>query len=296
MLRPRIPCALATLTLLLAACSAPAPLVSGPAHPPMWLADDGDTRFILIGSVHQLPPQLDWQDARVRRAVGQADELLLEIDPAEMPQIPALFARMAYDEPVMTLDRRIGRGLAAPAFDMAARAGISAYQARTIESWGLAMALGSVGSADAGLTSDAGVEATLTHAFQAAHKPVRGLERAADQLALFDALPDATQDAMLARTIRERGQARGQICDLLRAWARGDTARLAAIATGEVARTPGLAERLVYARNRAWAAALTARARRPGTVMVAVGAGHLVGEQSLPSLLGAAGFRVTAIR
>ncbi|MEK6541663.1 MAG: TraB/GumN family protein [Pseudomonadota bacterium] len=286
----------ALFALLLAACSAPAPLVTGPAHPPMWLASDGDTRFILIGSVHQLPPDLNWQDARVARAVGQADELLLELDPVELPQIPALFARVARDEPVASLDTRIGRDLAEPALDVAASAGIDEQAAQTLESWGLAMALGSVQSADAGLLSEAGVESTLTRLFQAAHKPIHGLERAADQLALFDALPPATQDAMLARTVRERGQARADIRDLLTAWARGDVARLARLASEDVARTPGLAEPLVYARNRAWAAALTQRAQRPGTVMVAVGTGHLVGAQSLPTLLRAAGFQVRAIR
>ncbi|MEQ1687033.1 MAG: TraB/GumN family protein [Sphingopyxis sp.] len=286
----------ALLALLLAACSAPAPLVSGPAHPPMWLAEDDDTRLILIGSVHQLPKDLNWQDARVRRATAQAGELWLELDPAEMPQIPALFARVARDERVPSLDARIGRNLAEPAFDLAASAGIDEQAAQTLESWGLAMALSSVLSADAGLTSDVGVETRLTRAFQAAGKPVRALERALDQLALFDALPPATQDAMLARAVRERGQTRANIRALLTAWARGDVTRLASIAAEDVAKTPGLAEPLVYARNRAWAAALTQRARRPGTVMVAVGTGHLVGEQSLPTLLRAAGFRVSVIR
>lgn len=291
--RPRIACAL--LTLLLAACSAPAPLVTGPAHPPMWLADDGDTRFILIGSVHQLPPELEWQDARVRAAIIKADELLLELDPADLQQVPMLFARAARDERVPSLTARIGGDLAESALDIAASAGLDEDEAQTLESWGLSMVLGRAISADAGLLSEAGVESTLTRAFHAANKPVRGLERAADQLALFDALSPATQDAMLARGLRERGQARANIRMLLSAWARGDTARLAIIASEDVAKTPGLAEPLVYARNRAWAAALTQRARRPGTVMVAVGTGHLVGEQSLPTLLRAAGFRVEMV-
>ncbi|MEQ1510457.1 MAG: TraB/GumN family protein [Sphingopyxis sp.] len=289
--------ALAILTtLLLAACSSPTPLVTGEAHPPMWLADDGDTRFILIGSVHQLPSELDWQDARVARAIGQADQLLLELDPAELPHVPALFAQMAHDERVGSLDARIGRDLSEAALDMVSGASVDEQTADALESWGLVLAIGSVQSTDAGLSNEAGVEAALTRAFQRANKPVRGLERAADQLSLFDALPPATQDAMLAQVISERGQAQANIRTLLNAWARGDVALLARIAAEDVAKTPGLAEPLVYTRNRAWAAALTALARRPGTILVAVGTGHLVGEQSLPSLLREQGFVVTALR
>ena len=41
--------------------------------------------------------------------------------------------------------------------------------------------------------------------------------------------------------------------------------------------------------NAAWARWINERMQRPGTVFVAVGAGHLAGPASVPSLLGAYG-------
>jgi hypothetical protein len=296
-LLPRLSVAVRLLVPLwlaaLAGCTPADPIVTGAAHPPMWLVRDADTMIILIGAVHQLPPDLDWQDARVERAVADADELWLELAPDEVAKVPTLFAATSHDEPVPSLDRRLGRDAAERVIDLANIAGIDETDAQRSESWALALAVGQVSSNDAGLSSEAGVETWLTRRFADAGKPVRGLESAAGQLTLFDALPDTMQDRVLADTVAQARQARALIHTTIRAWAAGDGDAIARMSAHELARTPGLAEPLLYSRNRAWAATLAGRMQRPGTVLVAVGAGHLVGEQSLPDLLTARGLRVT---
>jgi uncharacterized protein YbaP (TraB family) len=278
--------------IMVAGCDAPEPMVTGPVHPAMWQVSDGDTRIILLGSVHLLPPDLDWQDDRIRHAIEQSDELLLELGPSEVERVPALFASMSRDEAVGPIDRRLDQAMADRMADLAQAAGINEAEADQIESWALSLAVSNVATADAGLVVDNGVEQRLTAAFKSAGKPVRGLESAQQQLALFDDLPQQVQDRMLAQTVRRSSSAPDTIRTTIGAWASGDTAALTRLSAREFEQVPGLSGPLVTDRNRRWSDQLASRMAQPGTVLVAVGAGHLVGPDNLPALLAARGLTV----
>ena len=270
-------------------CTQAAPLIDGPARPALWLVEDADTRIVILGSVHQLPPDLDWQGGLLAPEIARAEELLLELAPQELAKAPALFAATSSDEPVASLDRRFGSERAERVRDFAGDAGIDADDAERMESWALALVIGRVITADAGLNADNGVETRLTAAFAKNGRPASGLETAAAQLGMFDSLPDAAQDAMVTAALRNAPRSRERTRALLTAWASGDEAGLAASADEAMAETPALIEPVIVARNRAWADTLAARMASPGRIMVAVGAGHLVGEGSLIEELRARG-------
>ncbi len=83
---------------------------------------------------------------------------------------------------------------------------------------------------------------------------------------------------------------------LLDAWTGGDPAAIERAYNDAFADAPALRMALVEQRNRAWADELTRRAAGPGTMFIAVGAGHLVGPAGLPALLSARGFRVARVQ
>ncbi len=255
---------------------------------------DADTTIWLVGTVHALPPGWRFADGdAVAQALTHADTLALELSASELAAAPALLARMADDEPVPTLARRIG---AEPAervrSALAGRAGFAAPD-RT-ESWALAIAISVLRGADAGMDDDAGVETVLTTAMARRGARIVGLERAADQLTAFDTLPDAAQVMMLrdaldpAETLPPRAVAA--------LWERGDTQALDRYVRSEIARNPALSEPVIFARNRRFAAWIAQRMAAPGAVLVAVGAGHLSGPQAVPDLLTADGHRVVRVQ
>ena len=285
----------AWIACLLWACSAPDPIIGGDAHPAMWEVSDGDTTFTLIGSVHQLPPQLNWQDRRVLSAMAHSDELWLELAPREYAAIPALFDAVSSDESVASIDQRIGRARAEQVIDQLNQIGIDEGDAQAMESWAIAMSFGAVAGNDAGLARENGVEDVLTAAFQRTSRPIIGLESAASQFAAFDALSPAVQDRMLAMAVDDAADTRPRLVRLLGAWARGDFATFSRLVSVDVDRLPALKQSVVTMRNREWATRLDQRARAPGRVMVAVGAGHMVGDDGLPALLRQAGFTVRRI-
>lgn len=282
---------LSPLILLAAvtACAPEAALPSGPARPALWVVHDADTRIVLVGSVHQLPADLDWVRGRLAQEVDLADELWLELAPEEAARAPALFAATANDERVAPLAGRISTQNADEIVARLRTIGIA--NPDLTESWALALTLGAAQADAVGLDNSNGVEATLTRRFTARSLTVRGLETAAQQLTLFDTLPPRVQDQLLTSTIDQANGSGARIAALLSAWAAGDVDRLAAIANDQLTAVPGLAEPLVHARNRAWADALAARMNQRGDIMVAVGVGHLVGPRSLLDELRARGLR-----
>ena len=77
------------------------------------------------------------------------------------------------------------------------------------------------------------------------------------------------------------------------AWAAGDLPGLQSLALDPLRQiAPRAYERLIVARNAAFARAVAARVRRPGLAVFVVGAGHLLGPDGVPQRLRALGYRV----
>jgi uncharacterized protein YbaP (TraB family) len=83
---------------------------------------------------------------------------------------------------------------------------------------------------------------------------------------------------------------------MIRAWASGDTAMIAATFDDELKTSGPLADALLVRRNQRWATWLANRMKKPGTVFVAVGAGHLAGNNSVQAMLAKRGFRVWRVQ
>jgi uncharacterized protein YbaP (TraB family) len=132
-----------------------------------------------------------------------------------------------------------------------------------------------------GYDPEQGAEKQLTRFAKEAGKPVAGFETLAEQLSFFDALPEVSQVAFLNAVVRDLDKLGPTLDTLVVQWAKGDTEALAATMNESLAATPELAEALLYSRNARWADSIAARMEQPGTVFVAVGAGHLAGEKSV---------------
>ena len=92
--------------------------------------------------------------------------------------------------------------------------------------------------------------------------------------------------------ISGRGKARADYVKMLGAWASGNQAAIARAFAEDEDLTPHLRDVLLRQRNANWTRWLKSRLDTPGTVFVAVGAGHLAGPMSVQSMLAAEGVDV----
>lgn len=276
------------LALAGAGCDRPRPIEARPA---LYLVADADTRIWLLGTVHLLPPGTHWETPAIDRAAQSADELVTELPPASPAAMAAAFARSAQAKGLPPLLMRVAPAERAGVARLAERAGIALSTLDGMKSWAAALTLSAAAARlEAGATADDGVETGIAARF--AGKPHRGLESLAGQFAIFDALPEREQRALIAAASREGGSYRR----LLDAWARGDADALARAVAQSAEGSPVLARTLIARRNAQWSAWIAQRMARPGTVFVAVGAGHLAGPGSVPARLRAGGLAVRRVQ
>ena len=85
-----------------------------------------------------------------------------------------------------------------------------------------------------------------------------------------------------------------QFSALFNAWRDGDEESIDTLMNETMReQSPEVYDALILHRNEAWAARIKDIMDGKGRILVAVGAGHLVGDDSVPALLNAQGFDVT---
>jgi hypothetical protein len=134
-----------------------------------------------------------------------------------------------------------------------------------------------------------GPEEVLTAAAKAAGKPVIGLETAPQQLGYFGALSDGAQMQFLTSTLDELPTVGETMARMVDDWAGGKPDALAKEMNDSLKDSPEVAQVLLVNRNKRWAQWIRQRLATPGTVFVAVGAGHLAGADSVQAQLQAIG-------
>lgn len=259
----------------------------------MWLVEDADTRIYMLGTMHALPAGTDWNRGKVAEAANAADELMLELSPEQLAEAGAVFQKLAPRDKPLAMEARL------PAKALAAYRrleGGSDFGSDKLDDWAILVLMGQKVAAEAELSPAAGVEAGLTATFRAAGKPISGLESAKAQLMLFETLDAATQRTLLVRAADNIDHAQRDVDAMAKAWSRGDADALAKVVNEDVDRVPAARKAIITDRNRRWSEWVKRRMDSPGTVLMAVGAGHLVGQDSLPAMLEAEGLTVRRVQ
>lgn len=279
---------LAPLALL--ACHAPAPVATRDADPALWMVRDGDTTIYLFGTVHQLKPGLGWFDDEVKAAFDRSDSVELETVLPPQPEMEALVSEMGAS--ATPLSDQLPPETAAKLHDTLTRLGKSPDALDGSQPWLAAIQLENMPIQGDGYATEDGAEAVLTEAAKAAHKPVAGLESVRDGLGAFAHLSPAAQQAMLAQAIDGLPRAQDLLDRSIAAWSAGDVDAIGKLMNDDLQRSPELQQAVLIDRNRHWADWIANRMKTPGTVFVAIGAGHLAGPHALQGELRRRGLKV----
>lgn len=226
------------------------------ASPAMFMVRDADTTIYIFGTFHALDGKSDWLKNRIRTAFDSSNELVLETVIPEGPvQIKSTFRG---PPPSVT---------PSASFLATTRMAISAGRSQGMQ----------VGN---------GADNVLRHIAEAQGKPVEGLETLELQLNMFNRMPSATASAApKAGQPIEAGSPMHDLsnamAEMQSAWKHGDQ-RVFVRMLGQLEQSSPDTYRMMFIeRNARWADWIAGRMQTPGTVFVAVGAGHLAGKDSL---------------
>jgi uncharacterized protein YbaP (TraB family) len=266
--------------------------------PALWSVSDADTTVYLFGTIHLLPDKYNWRTARFDQAVAGSNELVLEtiVDEKDPMKLVGILTRLGFSNSVAPIASRVPAAKV-PALEAAiAQSGIPRSAFDKMESWAAAFMLLANQFKDLGLKGDQGVETTLRTSFTSAGKPIGELETNAEQLGFFDTLPESAQRALLEGAIEDRGSMRQAFQGMLAAWSRGDVRAIARSFNRDLSASPELKTALLSRRNANWSRWIEQRMARPGSVLIAVGAGHLAGSESVLELLKRDGYKVERVQ
>lgn len=270
---------------------------AAPAGPALWKVSDEDTTIYLFGTVHVLPENVTWFDDRISGALAASESIVTELPPSAMTDPSAQQTIMAFamlppekslramltDEQRTTYETALGKLKVPPqAFDR-------------FEPWFAAMTLSMLPLMQNGYKVDSGVEKVLESKAGASIKR-DAVETVEGQMKLFDDLPLDAQAKFLTTTAENVDKMVPTLDQMVKAWSEGDADRLAALMNESMKDDPALAERLLYARNRNWAQWIDDRLDQPGTVFMAVGAGHLAGKESVQDALATRGIQSVRVQ
>ena len=260
----------------------------------MWIVEDEDSKIYITGTVHLLKDGQERRSEKLDAAFAEAHELWLEV--AEIGNNDALQAVLAEmtriygerDGPPLSsmLDEKEVALLA----EARIRAGISAEAAEIMETqqpWVTILALGKDNYFNGGYKEENGIDIALARMAQERNIPVRGMEDIETQLDLMldlnveEQIEELRSELLMPPGARQRLE---RVADLaFGGWVRGETNSAEALIL--LNRFSLSYDAIFTDRNIAWASVVEEMLAGSGVAFIAVGAGHLVGPDSLQKQL-----------
>jgi uncharacterized protein len=242
-------------------------------YPALWVVNDNDTIIYLFGTFHALDAERAWFAQAVRTAFFASDKLVLE---TLVPKPPGLAP--------------VAPGITSGPIGSASPAG-TASNPDPSPTFKASTKLVMDASRTRGLSSENGADAVLRDTADMYGKPVSALETLQAQMDMFNSLPRSNQPIPSAQD-PEAMKALGQLMlSLQLAWSQGDIDTFGTMLTNMRSQSPQLYRTMFVERNARWSDWIVDRLKTPGTVFVAVGAGHLSGPDSIQNQLAMRGVR-----
>ena len=301
MLKSLLRRAVAALGISLLSLGSAAPAAVATEHvarPALWAVSDADTTIYLFGTIHLLPSNYKWRTAKFDQAIAGSQQLMVEtiVDENNPQELMAALAGLAFSPNLPPIAQRVPPAKRAALEAAIKKSGLPRPVFDRMETWAAAFMLLGNQYKDMGLKNGEGVEAVLRNTFKTQGKIIGELETNREQLSFFDKLPEDAQRSLLEGAIDEPKSMRGEFSQMLSSWSSGDVDAIAKAFNRDLSASPELKRALLDRRNANWSRWVESRMALPGSVMVAVGAGHLAGTGSVVDMLKREGYKVRRLQ
>lgn len=271
---------------------------TGSGAPAMWTFSDEDTTVNILGTVHLLKPDVVWKSPAIKDALSSADTLVLEADTTS-PESQAGMQKLVMEygtyndggSLTATLNDE-DEALVAAAL---AEKNIPIQAMDPMKPWMVSLQLGMMQIMEAGYDPQSGVEMKLLA--EASDKKLSYLETVESQLKILGGAPMEEQVQGLMASLGTIDLGAEYLDALVSEWADGDVEGIGAmVANPAMLGSQEAYDALFTTRNRNWVPNIKALLEEPGNKLVAVGAGHLAGPDSVIKMLKDEGIQVKPVK
>lgn len=264
------------------------------SEPVMFSVTDEDSEIILFGTFHILPTDIEWKSQTLADAIARSEEAWFEL-PAGAQNDPALQQlTMQYGMSEQPLSAKLDAETLAQLTTEATKVGLPMEMLEQMQPWLVSITLPIVQMMGAGFDPAAGAEAMLEPRVESL--PRKAFETAEQQLRFFADMDQAAQIDMLKLTLDGMDEGTALITRMANSWASGGVNMLEDEVVAETKReAPEMYDIMFTRRNTVWADRLDQEMQGSGVDFVAVGAGHLLGPDSVPVMMAQKGYDVTVL-
>lgn len=267
--------------------------------PALWVVEDTDTTVYLFGTYHMVPNDLDWRTEAIEDAMHDASVTYLEADglsPEGQAQIQQVIGRTGFNPEGLTLSAQLGPERAAAFAELATRFGLPMDQLERLRPWLAVVSITQAIYAQLGLDAKS-IDALIYKQSLEQNDEIRFLETPTEQISALSALSGEEMLRHVDLGIDNMDDLQAYTDDLLAAWVSGDIVALEALVIAKMqADAPGLFQSIFVTRNEDWAEQIASLIDGDGRYFVAVGAGHLVGDDSVIATLQGKGISVERLQ
>jgi uncharacterized protein len=258
----------------------------------LWILPGKHNHVYVMGSFHLLRPSDYPLAPEFEAAYKDAEALCMEIDfddldegalalkmlsVARMPEGQTLSGALGNDYPTVR--------------DKARALGIDLQPLDGFQPWFVAITASVTQLMRLGFNPNEGVEKHFLARARTDHKDICGFETAEEQLKLLSSMSPAEQAQLLTQSIDELADVATQMNEMLDAWKHGDEHELLKTAFRQMERNPELYRAMILDRNRRFAQGIERLLGKDRDYLVILGAGHLVGHDSVLRMLRKDGHR-----
>lgn len=272
---------------------------TGAVGPAIWKTSDDDTTIYLFGTMHLLPPDVQWRTPQMNAAFDASKAIYFETDiNPDRSVLDPLVAEFGLYRPDDKLSEHLTAEQMQAVADAADKLKIDMARLELLRPWLAANVIADQMIVNAGYDPNSGAERTLEPMAKAANKNIRKLETVQSQIMVWPSLSEADQVAFLVEGVKHLDEATETLPKLAHAWAAGDVATLEKLMLDQdLADTPAVYDALIVKRNTDWTRQIEALTdKESGTFFIAVGAAHLIGKDGLPKMLAAKGSKVERVQ
>lgn len=284
--------------LALVACASTS---SEPTFPPgqaLYVVRDANSTIYLFGTLHIRRPNEQWGGPRAQAGLAEASEFWTEMDvsPATQAQMQGLIVRYGLAQPGRPLSSFFSEEENARISETARELGLPPEGLNMFQPWLAGLTIQIMQMMQGGFDAEAGADRMIDEWARANGKTPRWFETAEQQIQMMAGMSADVQRQMVLEAIDEADAGSEMMDRMATAWETGDLVTLERLVVRDMEREyPEMYQVLLVNRNNAWVETLHQELQGSGVDFVAVGMGHVIGDDGLVAQLRARGYSVERV-
>jgi|HubBroStandDraft_6_1064221.scaffolds.fasta_scaffold01890_4 hypothetical protein len=266
----------------------------------LWRVTGGKGAIYLLGSIHVGRADLYPLPTEIEQLFDTSDYLVEETDfsKADPVQLRRAWIRSALYPSGDRLENHVSDKTIVALADYMRSIGRSDIPVSLAKPWFWAMLIRGWELPAYGVSGQRGIDRHFMDEARALHKPIIPLEPVGLHIdlpsSMYSSLSDDAQEKMLLEAINKAQDYARHIDPLFEAWKNGDAEKMKKLTDAELhdAQLQSFQDQLIYQRNTDMAQQLETYMATEKKYFVVVGAGHLVGDRSILTLLQAKRYQI----